>query len=79
MHFLRHIVIDDTFRNVAGIGMRISEIDKILRPDIKGLTKTSELFRTTADLYSNHRRTFLKRVHEIEEYRVKLLADLASS
>lgn len=72
------IVIDDTFRNVAGIGMRISEIDKILRPDIKGLTKTSELFRTTADLYSNHRKTFLKRVHEIEEYRVKLLADLVS-
>lgn len=70
------IVIDDTFRNIAGIGMRISEIDKILHPDIKGLTKTSELFRITADLYSNHRRTFLKRVQELEEYRVKLLADL---
>lgn len=70
------IAIDDTFRNIAGIGMRISEIDKILHPDIKGLTKTSELFRKTADLYSNHRRTFLKCVREIEEYRVKLLADL---
>ena len=70
------VSIDDAFRNYAGIGMRLSEIDKILHPENKGLTKTSELFRSCADLYTHHRRTFLKRVQEIEEYRVKVLADL---
>ena len=55
--------------------MRLSEIDKILHPDKTGLTKTSELFRTSADLYIKHRRTFLKQLQELEEYRVKILAD----
>lgn len=72
------ITIDDIFRNNAGIGMRISEIDKILHPEKPGLTKTSELFRTTAALYSKHRRSFLKKVQEVEEYRVKILAGLSS-
>lgn len=72
----RGVSIDDTFRNYAGIGMRLSEIDKILHPDNKGLTKTSGLFRSYADIYTKHRRTFLKKVHEVEEYRVKLMADV---
>lgn len=71
-----NVEIDEAFRNYAGISMRISEIEKILHPEIKGLTKTSELFRTTADLYQNHRRTFLKNVQAIEEYRVKLLPEM---
>ena len=70
------ISVDDAFRNYAGIGMRLSEIDQILHPENKGLTKTSELFRSCANLYTHHRRTFLKRVQEVEEYRVKVLADL---
>ena len=74
----RGISIDDTFRNYAGISMRLSEIDKILHPENKGLTKTSELFRSSAELYTNHRRIFLKKVQEVEEYRVKLLADIVS-
>ena len=72
----RGVLIDDTFRNYAGIGMRLSEIDKILHPDNKGLTKTSELFRTSAELYVKHRRTFLKNLQVVEEYRVKILADM---
>ena len=72
----RGVTIDDTFRNNTGISMRLSEIDKILHPDNKGLTKTSELFRSSADLYAKHRRTFLKKVQELEEYRVKILADM---
>ncbi|MBR4291500.1 MAG: hypothetical protein IKT52_12815 [Oscillospiraceae bacterium] len=68
--------IDDVFRNNTGISMRISEIDKILHPERNGLVKTSELFRTTADLYINHRRTFLKRVQAVEEYRVKILPEM---
>lgn len=71
----RGVVIDDKFRNYTGISMRLSEIDKILHPDNKGLTKSSELFRSSANLYTIHRRTFLKRVQELEEYRVKILAD----
>lgn len=71
------MTIDDTFRNNAGISMRISEVDKILHPKKSGLTKTSELFRTTAVLYSKHRRSFLKKVQEVEEYRVRILADLS--
>lgn len=50
----RGITIDDTFRNYTGISMRLSEIDKILHPDARGLTKTSELFRSSADLYAKH-------------------------
>lgn len=72
------ITIDDIFRNNSGIGMRISEIDKILHPEKPGLTKTSELFRTTAALYGKHRRSFLKKVQEVEAYRVKILAGLSS-
>lgn len=56
--------------------MRLSEIEKILHPDNTGLTKTSGLFRTSAELYTKHRRTFLKKIQEIEEYRVKILADM---
>lgn len=67
--------IDGTFRNTNGVNMRLLEIKKILNPHASGLNKTSELFRTTADLYSNHRRTFLKRIQQIEEYRVKILSD----
>ena len=70
------VTIDDTFRNYTGISMRLSEIEKILHPDNTGLTKTSELFRTSAELYTKHRRTFLKKIQEIEEYRVKILADM---
>lgn len=72
------ITIDDIFRNNSGIGMRISEIDKILHPEKPGLTKTSELFRTTAALYGKHRRSFLKKVQEVEAYRVKILVGLSS-
>ena len=72
----RDVRIDDIFRNYTGIAMRLSEIDKILHPDNNGLTKTSELFRSCADLYTKHRRTFLKKVQEIDEYRVKLMADV---
>lgn len=72
----RNISIDETFRNHAGISMRLSEIDKILHPNNTGLTKTSELFRTVAELYTKHRRTFLKKIQEVEEYRVKILADM---
>lgn len=38
------IVIDDVFRNYAGMNMRLSEIDKILHPDNKGLTKPRSCF-----------------------------------
>ena len=72
----RNVSIDETFRNYTGISMRLSEIDKILHPDNKGLSKTSELFRSSADLYTKHRRTFMKKVLELDEYRVKLLADM---
>lgn len=72
----RNVSIDETFRNYTGISMRLSEIDKILHPDNKGLSKTSELFRSNADLYAKHRRTFMKKVLELDEYRVKLLADM---
>ena len=72
----RNVSIDETFRNYTGISMRLSEIDKILHPDNKGLSKTSELFRSSADLYAKHRRTFMKKVLELDEYRVKLLADM---
>lgn len=70
--------IDESFRNYAGITMRLSEIDKILHPDNNGLTKTSSLFRSSAELYAKHRRTFLKKVQEVEEYRVKVLSDTVS-
>ena len=70
-----NVSADDTFRNCAGIAMRLSEVEKILHPDKSGLVKTSELFRTTAELYCSHRRTFLKKVQEVEEYRVKVLSD----
>lgn len=70
-----NVSADDTFRNYAGISMRLSEVEKILHPDKSGLEKTSELFRTTAELYCGHRRTFLKKVQEVEEYRVKVLSD----
>ena len=70
-----NVSVDDTFRNCAGIAMRLSEVEKILHPDKSGLVKTSELFRTTAELYCSHKRTFLKEVQKIEEYRVKILAD----
>lgn len=33
----RGVLIDDTFRNYAGINMRLSEIDKILHPDIRSV------------------------------------------
>ncbi len=72
----QRVTIDDTYRNYTGISMRLSEIDKILHPDNTGLTKTSELFRTSAELYTKHRRTFLKMIQEVEEYRVKILADM---
>lgn len=72
----RGVLIDDTFRNYAGISMRLSEINKILYPDDSGLTKTSELFRSSAELYNKHKRTFFKKVREVEEYRIKILADL---
>jgi len=70
------MTIDETFRNYTGINMRLSEIEKILHPDSTGLTKTSELFRSAAELYTKHRRTFLKKLQEVEEYRVKILADM---
>lgn len=70
-----NVSADDTFRNYAGISMRLSEVEKILHPDKSGLVKTSELFRTTAELYCDHRRTFLKKVQEVEEYRAKVLSD----
>lgn len=70
------VTIDDTFRNYTGIAMRLSEIEKIIHPDNTGLTKTSELFRRSAELYLKHRRTFLKNLQEVEEYRVKILADM---
>ena len=54
----QNVSIDETFRNYTGIIMRLSEINKILHPGNKGLTKTSELFRSSADLYAKHRRTF---------------------
>ena len=73
----RSITIDDLFRNYTGIVMRLSEIDKILHPDNKGLTKTSELFRSCAGLYTKDRRTFLNKVQKLEEYRVKLLPNMA--
>lgn len=72
----RGLSIDDVFRNRTGISMRLSEIEKILYPQNSGLTNTSELFRTTAELYVNHRKTFHKKLLELEEYRVKILADL---
>lgn len=76
MAISRGIKIDDTFRNYAGIAMRLSEVDKILHPDNAGLTKTSELFRTCAVLYTQHRRTFLKKIQAVEEYRVQIMADV---
>lgn len=72
------LTIDSSFRNLNGIGMRLLEIEKILNPEAIGLTNTSELFRTTAKLYSNHRRTFLSKLHDVSEYRVQIINDLIS-
>lgn len=72
------LLIDETFRNLSGVQMRLSEIDKILNPEAKGLTKTSVLFRSTAELFSKHRRTFFKKLGELEAYRVKILPDLVA-
>ncbi|MGN0169203.1 MAG: hypothetical protein ACI39H_00390 [Lachnospiraceae bacterium] len=69
------ISIDDVFRNQAGINMRLLEIEKILHPESSGLSNTSALFRSIADMYINHRRTFLRKVREMEEYRIRILAD----
>lgn len=72
------LVIDDKFRNQAGINMRLLEIEKILHPDHNKFGNTSELFIRITDLYSNHRRTFLKKLTEVERYRVKNLTDVVS-
>jgi hypothetical protein len=51
-----NIVIDDTFRNLAGINMRLLEVEKILHPDRNKFGNTSELIVQTTELYINHRR-----------------------
>lgn len=69
------IPVDDVFRNPTGINMRLQEIEKILHPESIGLSNTSALFRSTAEMYSNHRRTFLRKVKALDEYRVKILPE----
>ena len=68
--------IDDVFRNNTGINMRLQEITKLVDPTSAGLTNTSALFRDTVDLFLKHRRAFLKKVQQVEEYRVKILPDM---
>lgn len=72
------VEVDDVFRNAAGISMRLAEIEKIIHPEATGLSNTSTLFRKIADLYINHRRTFLRKVKSLEEFRVKILPDQVS-
>lgn len=69
------IPVDDVFRNPTGINMRLQEVEKILHPESIGLSNTSALFRSTAEMYSNHRRTFLRKVKSLDEYRVKILPE----
>ena len=69
------IPVDDVFRNPTGINMRLQEIEKILHPESIGLSNTSALFQSTAEMYSNHRRTFLRKVKALDEYRVKILPE----
>ena len=68
--------IDDVYRNITGISMRMLEFDKIIKPEGKGLSNTSKLFRDTSNLYVHHRSFFLKKLEPLESYRVKVLADL---
>lgn len=72
------IVIDDVYRNNAGINMRLMEVEKILHPEASGLSKTSNLFRDIAELYLKHRRLFLQKLEALDEYRVKMLPELVS-
>ena len=70
--------IDGVFRNNAGINMRLQEISKLIDPSSAGLTNTSALFRDMVDLFLKHRRTFLKKVQQVEEYRARILPDMVS-
>ena len=71
-----NVSADDTFRNCAGISMRLSEVEKILHPDKSGLVKTYELFRTTAELYCDRRRTFLKKFRKYKNIAQKCFQTL---
>lgn len=68
--------VDDVFRNNAGINMRLYEVAKIINPSAVGLDNTSSLFREMVALYTNHKRTFFKKVQQLEEYRIKILPDM---
>ncbi len=61
-----NIVIDDTFRNLAGINMRLLEVEKILHPDRNKFGNTSELIVQTTELYINHRRTSVVLPEDLE-------------
>ena len=74
----RGVSIDDDFRNLNGIQMRLLEIERIIHPDEHKFGNTSELFRSTTALYLDHRRTFQKKVTELQKYRVKILSDLVT-
>ena len=49
------IEIDDTFRNINGISMRMEEMRYILTNGEKGLKHFSKLFVKVIDLYKNNR------------------------
>ena len=49
------IEIDDTFRNINGISMRMEEMRYILTNGEKGLNCPSKVFRQAVDLYKNNR------------------------
>ena len=70
-----NIEIDDTFRNLAGINFRILEVEEIIQPSEKGIKNTSNLFRSTVDLYFNNKCVFQQKIERLDKYRVKIISD----